>query len=411
MKNLRPLIAAPLLCSALPALAYEHTKTLPRGRFNLNVRSIATDIASKSGSSGASEGLAAPLERDLTFNDVLRNQSAISPTRAAKVEGFMLANDLERSDALGRFSASAKASVRATAPILAWGVSDKVTLAVGAPYMVARSTIAVDFARSDTAAQFLALLSDPANNQHEAALELQEKLGAATAELNRELAGYGVDPLTDWQGSGWGDTTVAAKWRAWESGPVAMAATFGTVLPTGRPDEARVMNDVPFGDGQTDVFLQATSEQSPIRGFSVSQSIKYTYQNPGQREVFRGLEPEDLEEGTTEATFKPGDRIDAALGMAWAHPSGVTASVGWQANRKWRDRWQDREGRRIDSLESNSDQLVHLGELAAGFSTVEGYFRGEYPAPAEVSVAVARQVASRNSMESDLYEMSASLFF
>ncbi len=411
MTNIRCLMTVPLLCCALPALAYEHTKTLPRGRFNLNLRSIATDIATKSNASGGSEGLAAPLERDLTFNDVLRNQAAISPTRAAKVEGFMLANDLERADSLGRFSASAKASVRATAPVLAFGASDKLTLAMGAPFMSARSTIAVGFTRSDTAAQFLALLSDPANNQHEAALELQEKLDSATVELNRELASHGVEPLTDWRGSGWGDTTVAAKWRAWESGQLALATTFGAVLPTGRPDQARVMNDVPFGDGQADLFSQATMEQNLIRGLSVSQSLKYTYQMPGHREVFRGLEPEDLEEGTTEATFKPGDRIDAALGMAWAHPAGVTASVGWQMNRKWRDHWRDSEGQRIDALEANSDQLVHIGELAAGFSTVDGYFRGEYLAPAEISLAVARQVTTRNSMESDLYEMSASLFF
>lgn len=323
----------------------------------------------------------------------------------------MLANDLGRDDSLGRFSAMAKASVRATAPILAWGITDKVTVAAGAPFMSARSAIAVGFSRTETASGFLALLSDPANNQHEAALELQEKLGNATAELNRELAAYGVRPLGNWEGSGWGDTTVAAKWRAWEYGPIAVAATFGTVLPTGQPDDARIMNDVPLGDGQADVFFQATAEQQVAAGFSVSQTIKYTWQMPGSREVFRGLEPGDLEQGTTQASFKLGDKVDAGLGAAWSHPSGVTASLGWQVNRKGSDRWRDQDGNRLRALESNSDQLVHLGEMSAGFSTVDGYFRGDYAAPAEVSIAVARQVLSRNAMESDLYEMSASLFF
>lgn len=394
-----------------PARAMEHTKTLPRGRFNLNVRSIATGITSKSNPDGKGEGLAAPLERDLTFNDVLRNQVAVSSTRAAKVEGFMLANEFERSDSLGRFSASAKASVRATAPVLAYGISDKVTVAVGAPFMSARSTISVGFTRSETASQFLALLSDPVNNQQEAALELDEKLGTATAELNRELLNYGVEPLHDWQGSGWGDTTIATKWRAWELGPVAIAATFGSVLPTGRTDQARIMNDVPFGDGQTDLFTQATWEENIMTGFSISQTIKYTHQLPSRREVFRGLDPEDLDAGTVDASFKLGDRIDAALGMAWSHQSGVTASVGCQTNRKLSDRYHDGEGNRLPALEAHTDQTVVLGEMAAGFSTVEGYLRGAYPAPAEVSFAVARQITSRNAMESDLYEMSASLFF
>ena len=405
------ILAVLLLCAALPGFAVEHTKTLPRGRFNFNLRSIATGIATKTDSSGKSLGLAAPLERDLTFNDVLRNQSAVSPTRAAKVEGFMLANDLDRDDSLGRFSASAKASVRVTAPVLAFGATDRVTLAIGAPYMSARSAISVGFSRSETASEFLAMLSDPANNQHEAALELDEKLGTAPAELNRELGAYGVEPLGSWSGTGWGDTTVAAKRRAWESSHMAMAATFGSVLPTGRPDQARVMNDVPFGDGQTDLFTQATWEENPLPGFSVSQTLKYTHQMPGRREVFRGLDPEDLEAGTTNANFKLGDRIDAGLGFAWAHPSGVTASVGWQANRKWGDSWHDAEGFRLNALEANTDETLFLSEMAAGFSTVAGYLRGEYAAPAEVTFAVARQIASRNVMESDLYEMSASLFF
>ncbi len=405
------LIAVSPAVDSAPVQAMEHTKTLPSGRFNLNVRSIATGITSKSNANGEGEGLAAPLERDLTFNDVLRNQVAVSSTRAAKVEGFMLANEFERSDSLGRFSASAKASVRATAPVLAYGISDKVTVAVGAPFMSARSAISVGFTRSETASQFLAMLSDPANNQHEAALELDEKLGAAVTELNRELLNYGVEPLRDWQGSGWGDTTIATKWRAWESGPVALATTFGSVLPTGRTDQARIMNDVPFGEGQTDLFTQATWEENIMTGFSISQTIKYTHQLPSQREVFRGLNPEDLDAGTIDASFKLGDRIDASLGMAWAHESGVTASVGCQANRKWSDRYQDADGNRLSALEAHTDQTVFLGELAAGFSTVEGYLRGAYLAPAEVNFAVARQITSRNAMESDLYEMSASLFF
>ncbi|MEY4630512.1 MAG: hypothetical protein RIQ81_632 [Pseudomonadota bacterium] len=400
------------LACASQAAAVEHTRTLPRGRFNLNLRSVATDIAHKTGSSGAREGLAAPLERDLTFNDVLRNQGALSAVRAAKVEGFMLANDFAREDSLGKFSASAKASVRATAPVLAYGVTDRFTVAAGAPYINARSAISVAFTRSGTAGDFIARLSDPANNQLEAALELEQKLSDAPAELNRELVNYGVAPLGEWQGSGWGDTTLATKWRAWESGPLSFAATAGHILATGAPDDPRIMTDVPFGDGQSDTFIQGTAAQEFVRGMTVSETLKYTYQHEGRREVFRGMDPEDLEAGTVMARFKPGDRIDAALGCAWNHVTGMNAAAGWQVSRKWSDRYYDEDdGRRLEKLAAGTDQTLHVAELVAGFSTVEGFLRGDYVAPAEISLAVQRQISSRNAMESDLYEMSASLFF
>lgn len=397
--------------AAAPSYAVEHTRTLPRGRFNLNLRSVATDISHKTGPDGDRDGLAAPLERDLTFNDVLRNQAAISGVRAAKVEGFMLANDFGRDEALGTFSASAKASVRATAPVIAYGFTDRITLAAGAPFMRARSAISVAFTRSQTAQNFISALSDPSNNQQEAALELDQKLTDAPGELNRELAGNGIAPLGEWQGEGWGDTTIAAKWRAWERGPLSFAATAGWVLPTGKPDDPRIMTDVPFGDGQSDAFVQSTVVDEVVPGMSVSGTLKYTHQMAGQREVFRGLDPEDLDQGTVMADFKPGDRVEGGAGVAWSHRTGITASAGWQGTRKWSDRYRDDAGERLQKVDANSEQTIHAVELGAGFSTVDGYLRGEYPAPAEISFAVQRQVSSRNAMESDLYEMSTSLFF
>jgi hypothetical protein len=90
----------------------------------------------------------------------------------------------------------------------------------------------------------------------------------------------------------------------------------------------------------------------------------------------------------------------------------LNAAAGWQVSRKWSDRYYDSDdGSRLEKLAAGTDQTLHVAELVAGFSTVEGFLRGDYVAPAEVSLAVQRQVASRNAMESDLYEMSASLFF
>src|SRR5690606_17376716 len=213
----------------------------------------------------------------------------------------------------GSFTADLKGRVEVTAPIFAYGISDDLTVGFAVPIYRAATAVEVGFTPNATAQAFLDALASPENNQTESAREAGMKLNAAVDELNAKLAANGYRELEDWKAQGLGDTTVLAKYRFYNKRGVGMAVANGAVLPTGRTDDPDILTDIPFGDGQWDVFSQFIVDEEVGLGVRFNQYVKYTHQLPGDK-IVREVEPdEQIEVRKERAQYKLGDKVDAGV--------------------------------------------------------------------------------------------------
>ncbi len=87
------------------------------------------------------------------------------------------------------------------------------------------------------------------------AQEVPDVLTGPTIQ-NMIMNTYGYKPMGDWHGEGPGDLEFGLMYNFFERDNYGFMATTGAVAPTGQKDDPDIMQDVAFGDGQWDTFLE-----------------------------------------------------------------------------------------------------------------------------------------------------------
>ena len=392
------------------AYALENTKVLPKGRKFVTLRMVDTDISSKTDSDGNAQPISQPLQKDLTFQKVLKSEN--DPIKKSLIQAFLQSNNFNEEEALGTFTADMNGHVRAYAPVLGFGITDKLTLALAVPYMSAQTSVKAGFVASPRSEEFVKKLSAPEYNLVKNAREVADKLNNATGKLDQKLLDNGFQALKNWEGHGFGDMTLAGKYAAVAIENFRVATTTGIVAPTGRVKDPDILNDVGFGDGQWDVFQQITLEQPIVGDVTFSQYAKYTYQAVGKKKVRDATEEESIEVPKVETEFKLGDKIEGGAGVLYAPSFGLLTGVGYSYFFKYADRYTVKDsGLRQDYLEKDTDQRAQNLELLLGYSGIPAFQRGEFPAPYEIKMSYFKQLRSMNSTVTDLYQIDASVYF
>jgi hypothetical protein len=395
-------------CPAANISAFENTKVLPKNIRSLNIRTVETNIANKTDQSGDPKPLAQPLNQDLTFAKMVKSESAL---KASQLNAFLTSNGFSDSDVVGTFSADLKAHVRVTAPIVSYGITEKLTFAAAFPIYQAQTAVDVGFTPTPRARQFLAALASTENNQTASAREVGDKLNHAVERLNQKLADNGFRTLRNWEDQGLGDVTLAGKFRGYENESFAIATTGGIVLPTGRTDDADVLNDLAFGDGQTDVFAQLATDQFLGYNLTLNEFAKYTEQLPGRKQVRLVTEDEKVEVAKSDTEFKLGSKWEAGGSLQWEPTFGLVAGIGLNHMQKRGDRYQNVPAETQRVLEAKTDQQANNSLVQLGYSTLPLFRAQKFPIPLETKFTYTRQLSSKNLPQSDLAQIDFSLFF
>jgi len=404
------LIAFALLFSAGAASAFESTKTLPQGVRNLNIKGIYTSTSEKTDPNGNSISLAEALWRPLRFRSVLSTEE--DPLKRTQLEAFLVQQGISKEQSVGDFYADLNARINVWAPILGWGLSEDLTIAVAVPYYSTSTDIEPGFRTNAGADDFLAKLTTNSMNNYGSAQEAVEKFRDAIGRLNSKLVKWNYSELNSWNQTGWGDTTLALKYRAVNQDVMKFAVTGGIVAPTGRRDSPSILTDLPLGDGQWDIFSQLTFDQQMSSSVFFNQFAKYTYQAPDKRRVPWKTYDESIEVPVNSTEFKYGDKIDAGVSVQYESAvTGVTGGLGALYYRKFGDRYEVSEIDSKNELQRWTDQNAQYGQARVGYSTVEAYRRKEFPLPASITLEYRRQLASRNVPITDFAQMDINLFF
>ena len=253
-------------------------KVLPQGVRRVNIKTLQVDLTRKYNNDSDLVSLAQPFETDITFDNVLKGKQGLDRT---KLQAFLNENTITSDQVLGSLSADLKGSMRVIAPIVAYGLTKRITVAVAAPYYIARTEVALGYRANDSNAQnFLNLLSSPQYNQVAAAREAYDSLADGVAALNDKLADNNYHQLGRWEDKAFGDVTVAVKTALVgdDSSNLRLANLAGVVIPTGREDDPDILTDVAFGDGSWDIFAGLMCDQQLTSSLYLNQFAKFTYQ-------------------------------------------------------------------------------------------------------------------------------------
>ena len=399
-----------LLSSSL-AFAYEDSKVMPAKIRRLTFRFVNTDISEKTDGGTSSVPLSRPLNKALTFNDILKGEK--DPVRHSLTSGFLAAEGFNPSDSVGQFVADVKTRVQVSAPIFALGLTSSTTLAVAVPIYNMQTAAEVSFQANEMGQKFVNNLASDFNNQMSSARDAASKLNDAVARLNTKLVDNGYRPLESWQGSGLGDAQLVMKHKTYAEGALALATQGVITAPTGRVDDPDNLLDKGFGDGQWDVALGATAEQSAhglYEGLSLTQYVRYTYQMPGERTVRLVTSSETIEVPKQKVSFDLGDRVETGAAALIARPSGWGAAIGYNYTRKAPDKFDvPVETRRV--VERDTLEMQHQAEAELVFSGVPAFRRGSIPVPFELKLGYKHQLASRNMPVTHLVQIDTGIFF
>lgn len=390
------------------AYAFEDSKVMPKGIRRLTLRVVNTDINQKTDATGSANELERPLAKDLTFKDILKGEK--DPVKRQVTAGYLTYENFNTSDSVGSFTADLKGRLTVFAPIMTYGLTEKVTLAAAMPVFNMAMSVGMGFKTNSTGQAFLKSLNNPYNNQTASARDAGDKINNAVARLNTKLVDNGYKPVDNWQANGLGDLQLLSKARVYDGTFVKSALTGGVVLPTGRTDDPDILIDKGFGDGQWDVFFGAAIDE-PIAdtGLTLNQYAKYTHQLPGQRTVRMVTAEESIEVPKERVRFKLGDKIEAGTAVQMESDLGVGGGVGYNYYRKFGDLYK--AGASSSLLAKDSLEQSHQAELELVYSGVPAFRRKEIPVPFETKVSYKRQLASKNMAVTHFVQFDAGVFF
>lgn len=396
----------------LTATGFENTKVLPQGVRRVNIKALQLNLTEKFDNRGESVGLAQPLEKDITFENVLRSKNGLENT---KLRAFMQDNAITSDQVLGSLSADLKGQIRVIAPVVAYGLTERITLAVALPYYLARTEVAVGYRSDDANAQrFINLLSDPKYNLTASARQAYDNFSDGVAALNSKLESNGFQQLSPWEDKGLGDMTLAIKTRISAGDMFSLANLSGIVAPTGKVENPDILTDVSFGDGTWDLFTGLMCDQRLSSELFLNQFVKFTYQKEAQRVMRLKTAEEAIEVAKEEVTYKLGNKLDFGASVQWEGDSGLELGLGYEFRRKFRDRYDASEPVRSE-LEKNTGQQTNSLELKLGYSSIPAFKRKEIPVPFNISLQHKRVIAglakNRNVPATRIFMLDMNLYF
>ncbi|MBP6218216.1 MAG: hypothetical protein KA436_06495 [Oligoflexales bacterium] len=388
--------------------AFEETKVLPKGVRSITFRSVSTDLSEKSNSSGELIPLASALEKDVTFKSVVNREIG---SKKMLLQSF-LHDKFAMEDSLGKFSADMRGSVSVFAPIFSYGITDEISAGFSLPYYRAKMAVRLGFKPSPSAEKFVSLLQHQDSHQNAEARTVVYKLNHAVEGLNAKLSQNGFAEIEDWEGQGLGDITLAAKYRFLNRSAVSVANATGFVLPTGRTLDANTLIGVPFGEGVYSMFSSFVMDSQLGAGFIFTDYLKYSYLQPGRRELRLKTEEESIEVAKENVSFKLGDRVDAGAALKYEPWFGLTAALGLNHSKKFSDRYamnQYPESKK--AWEKDTGQWSQRLEARLGYTSVPAFQRKEIAIPFSSSLEYSKTIKSKNSVVKDLMTFDVVVYF
>ena len=387
------------------------------GLYRFGYRSIAEQTV-RYDSHGDQVPLGQRFDKRLNGANILRGKGGPDLQRLAeelaeydsKNSGSHLADSLD----LGSVRGDVKADVKAQFIGLGFGMTPKLTLFLGIPWIDATVRTQIVHDGLNNAAAIKSQLGDLAFSELADGLDRASRISSSQIQDNIEAAGYA--PLDEWSRSGVGDLKLGAKTSF---NPVVnrnvrtiLDVTGTLAVPTGYTEDPDILTDVSFGRGYYSLGLTSVQQLVFLRTWQVGFDVSYAKSLAADLQKRLPEDDEDIIDAdrVTTVTVQPGDDHENALFFGYTH-SWFEASYRAGVIRHFGDRYLGDIDGNYARLSEDSSTYQAFHEISVVFSSADAYRHKTFPVPGILAFKVHRPLEARNSTDERYYEASIASFF
>ena len=386
-------------------------RTLPKGVRMVAYRNVNT---TKIDATYNQSQAAAPIAYDMNANGASlkdSNQATRMYFEQLRAINPQAADDLS----LGEFQVSAEAQMTVHGFGAGYGINEKLTFYGILPYYNARVDMKYKQISGSNAQQVSDQVQASGQGDVDSAIaNITASLPSVTGELVQSVVvnTFKYDEVGSWQGAGYGDAELGAMWRVVDRGTWGFALTGGVVAPTGKVDDPDLLQDIAFGDGQWDAFIESAQGFSVSDSLSFGSTVRYTYQAAGEKEL-RVPTSRDftLSAQKGDFTVKYGDRVDAVLMSTYAFNDWFSVTPAYEFNYQMSSVYESPYKEANEYLAYNSDRIGHVARLTSSISSVQPFLKKKFVLPAVINVVVQQTVGGKNIPKMGRFEVELRMLF
>lgn len=380
---------------------------LPQGRFNFQFRWIKTNsIVNSFDSSGGIKTNDVQFNLDgktiYGANEILDKYfDDLSDINPAAFDQFQI----------GSYEIKPKANVNVRVFGFGYGLGKKSTVYLGIPFYQAE--VNVEFNRTK------------GNNYDEIVEIVGEDEVSTVTQITRGLPDitegiiqtvlidyFGVLPIGTWRAEGPGDIEAGVMHQVYSSQSGGGLLKFGVILPTGKIENPDILQDISFGDGQVDTFVEAGFGLQLAPFLEFNNSLRFTYQFDSQKtRRVPDISGTSLGVDKIQVTEKLGNKIDVYSNLSYSLLNLFRLEVGHYYYFQGATKYLDNNS----SLFNFSDfrpMNSHAGEIKFVFTTVNRYLQnGQFFLPFELSASYFKTLKGENIQAINRTTLQFSTFF
>ncbi len=377
---------------SLPVRAAYYT-TLPKGVRNLTYRYVITnEITGSYNTAGDYEGY----NINANINaDVIKGLNTAVDTY---LNG--LSSDDYNSFSFGTFEGAATSKVQAHAFGGGWGITDNITVYGFIPFYDA--VVDLNLVRTEKGRK---------NVGSSIALENLPDIDVRIIQ-NLFVNYYNYQPLGKWEATGWGDAELGTMWSYYKQKNHGAMTILGVVAPTGREDNPDILQDINFGDGQWDIFIENGGGYRPWSLVSFDAFFRFTLQLPHEKTV-RLPESEAFPVTSRKGNAKIdlGDKLLVNSQMNVHLSDEWTTSFIYIYEFKGKDDYRSAYPEADAILEKETQFKSHTLRFNVNFSTVSLFKKKKFLAPLDLNAAIQSIVGGTNTPKYERVDLELRMFF
>ena len=381
---------------------------MPKGVRSVRLTGFTTEIGTKYDTYGSMVPLANGFNKKVTWGELIDSQPAGFERGkfVGGLESMGIGMDQEAGDARGIVDVR----LTTTVPVLAYGITEKITLGIGLPIVYTNLNVSTGWQASPAFEAQLATLSN--NGFHNRVLSYRDQLNNVVAT---KLSNYKYELPQNESRTEIGDLNVGGKYQIYKDMRWQAALAPKIVVPTGRTANVNKIVDPAPGDGQPDFGLGGVVEYSPHAKVSFYGSTSYTYQVASTKAKRVPISPNETATPDIDHTIqeKIGDIMTAGLGLRWKAAELVSFGLGGHYLYKPEDQYSGSRypTHRYAWMSKDTEQKMVAGTLGLTFSTIPLFLAKKFPVPLEASVNLSRVFSGQNVGIANLAAFELAAFF
>lgn len=191
-----------------------------------------------------------------------------------------------------------------------------------------------------------------------------------------------------------------------------MMLSGGLVAPTGRVDDPDILQDVPFGDGQWDAFIELGGGYSVNNALTLNTFGRFTYQFASIKELRKPTSKDfkySAESG--EYTEKLGNKFLYNVNSDYGVNDWLSINSGYEFLYQQEAEYFSSSAEENEMLAYGTQSSSHHLKLAAKLHTVTLFQKKKFIAPGSIEFKANRMLTGSNTPNVDVYEIEFRMFF